>query len=61
MSFVENIVDLKKSTTEVKELSQTLCQHKNTTWQPPEPENNAAEGLSCDDCGEELELLEEVF
>tara|TARA_R110002020_G_scaffold278730_4_gene494136 strand:+ start:573 stop:758 length:186 start_codon:yes stop_codon:yes gene_type:complete len=61
MSVLANIVDLKESKKMVQKLTQTSCHHERTTWQPPEPENNAAEGLSCDDCGEELELLEECF
>ena len=32
------------------------CLHENIEYQPEEKENNAAEGMYCADCGEELPL-----
>ena len=32
------------------------CSHKNTTYQAQERDTNVSEGISCDDCGKELEL-----
>ena len=32
------------------------CEHKETEYQPYEPEVNAPESLSCADCGADLEL-----
>ena len=61
MSVFESIVDLKEKKIVVKESSQTLCAHENKSWQPYEPEVNASESLSCEDCGCELELPEESF
>ena len=34
------------------------CDHSETEYQPPEPENNAEEGLVCVLCGEDLDLQE---
>ena len=34
----------------------TQCEHKETEYQPYEPEVNAPESLSCVDCGAELTL-----
>jgi len=59
MSYIEHITNLKENKIMVKKLNQTSCHHKNKTWQPEERENNVPESLSCDDCGEDLELLEE--
>tara|TARA_Y100001951_G_C11277683_1_gene263064 strand:+ start:556 stop:741 length:186 start_codon:yes stop_codon:yes gene_type:complete len=61
MSVLQNIIDLKEKKIVVKELSQTSCVHENKSWQPYEPEVNASESLSCEDCGCELELPEESF
>tara|TARA_S200002703_G_C3680760_1_gene209047 strand:+ start:29 stop:343 length:315 start_codon:yes stop_codon:yes gene_type:complete len=32
------------------------CKHLNYTYQPSEPENNAPENLTCDDCGDNLAM-----
>jgi hypothetical protein len=34
------------------------CKHLNQEYQPYEPENNALEGLTCEDCGTDLMLPE---
>tara|TARA_R110002020_G_scaffold51168_2_gene144978 strand:+ start:4566 stop:4811 length:246 start_codon:yes stop_codon:yes gene_type:complete len=34
------------------------CSHKNTTYQAREYDTNVGEGISCDDCGRELDLLD---
>ena len=34
------------------------CSHKNTTYQAREYDTNVGEGISCDDCGKELDLLD---
>lgn len=38
-----------------------ICLHKETEYQPYEPENNAPESLTCVDCGEDLELPGEEY
>ena len=38
-----------------------ICLHKETEYQPYEPENNAPESLTCVDCGEDLELPGEDY
>ena len=42
----------------MNEYYQTLCEHKNKTYQSDEPDVNVKESYSCDDCGIELPLPE---
>ena len=39
---------------DMKEVYQSECEHKNTTYQPREYDTNVAESYSCDECGLEL-------
>mgnify|MGYP003149164435 CR=1 FL=1 len=38
---------------------QKSCEHKNTFYQPAEPDINVHEFLMCDDCGADLDLPQE--
>jgi len=35
------------------------CPHENVEYQPEEKETNVPESLTCEDCGEELDIPEE--
>tara|TARA_R110000823_G_scaffold105127_1_gene223476 strand:+ start:190 stop:378 length:189 start_codon:yes stop_codon:yes gene_type:complete len=43
---------------DMNEYYQTICKHKNKTYQANEPDVNVKESYSCDDCGIELPLPE---